>query len=847
MTGARTLFSGLESWRSQASPDNIGGVSEHCCASRRTHAVVLLAFVCLVLGWARAAWALPAPVTAPAGAGQLALSVGLFEGGRLRARLCARPPCDASTGTPIPLPEELGPLLDGATLEVVDIGQGRHIVHLIVPDQGQQRAYEAVVAAPLGGVVPAVVFEGYTGLVQGEYGARQGPMIYVSEPTADGSRRLVIGKQYESVSLCGRPSVLAPELLNPKDLKLYPAKVQRLPPSERDQAVHLRAVRLEEGSSMGPPVLRAVGASSGTGAPQRLSDGDLATSWSENRGAEGRGEFVTFNAPPELPIAGFDFAIRPQRDDPPAQGVSPRELWLATSQKLYHVTLPEDAWQHPGARYRVMLGTPINTDCVALVIESSFAKGRDQQVTLSEVTAVSEFNPGDVSGLVGALAGGGQRAEAAKAVLMAGGPAAFQAVAKAYPKLDEGGRRVALEVMDQADCELATPTYVRALLSRYKAHAVHARDRLRRCGRKSADELARTLRIAVPRARPILANELGLVAPDRAVLEIAPLLDDDAKTRRRLLRVALARATVDPGAEAAVRQVLTDQKLPDRARLDVLRALGESASHYGAASVKAFERLAKHTDFRTRFLLLKPAAALSLADARARDYLTKSLNDEPDQHIRLGAALAARELVQLTPELQRAAGDPAVRVRKAAIEALGENRVEAAKGVLMQRLSRDSWPMVRSAAAEALSGLAPGRAVDDALGRALSDPSAIVRAPSAAALGQRRARQFAPKLRELLAKNDEDASVRRAAAEALGRMCDTQALDLLTEQALKRSDPLLDQAGRGLAVTALAALAALGPEDLRQRLAPLLSAEAPPGAREAAERALHLPAKCAGR
>src|SRR5690606_26212502 len=142
------------------------------------------------------------------------------------------------------------------------------------------------------------------------------PMVFVSEPTKLGEQRLVIGKQYENIGLCGRPTVVAPQLLNPSDLKLYPAKVQRLSPSERNAAVRLAAARLDSALKMGPSVLRTAGASSAVGSPQSLTDGDLATSWAEHRGGEGRGEFVVFNAPPQLPIAGFDFVVKPRGDVP---------------------------------------------------------------------------------------------------------------------------------------------------------------------------------------------------------------------------------------------------------------------------------------------------------------------------------------------------------------------------------------------------------------------------------------------------------------------------------------------------------------------------------------------------
>lgn len=801
---------------------------------RSTKAPLPAAALFLGLAWSTVAQAAANPVTAPAGRGQQALAVSVVSGG-LRLHLCARAPCDAASGTPHSLPAEVAPLLDAASLTVLPLGEGRHVVHLVVPDPAQRRAYEMLLAAPLAGQTPLVVFEGFTGLVTGQEGEREGPMVFVSDATDGGDRRVVVGKQYESITLCGRPTVLAPNILNPADLKLYPAKVQRLTPTERNHAQRLKAERLGPETRLGPPVLTALGASSAVGAPQSLTDGDLTTTWAENRGAEGRGEFVTFSAPPQLPISGFDFVVRPPIETPPAAGAAASEFWLALPDRVINVALPDDAWQAPGAAYRVKFDAPIQTDCVALVIESTRAKGRDVQVTFSEITAVSEFDSRDLPGLVGALAGGGERAEAAKTVLMSGGPIAFRAVADAFSKLDEGGRRVALEVIDRADCELATPTYVRALLGRYEAQAIHARDRIRRCGRKSADHLVSTLRVALPRARPILAEELGLVAPDRAITEIAPLLNDEVSARRSLLRVALARAAADSTAERAVNGVLLDAGLSEMASLDVLRALGGSLAEHGAAAGQAFDRLAKAKDFRTRFLLLGPAAALAGTHAAARNYLSRVLTSDPDAHMRFGAALAAAGAHELTNELLSALDDDAVRVRRAVVEAIGRKHEVRAQAPLIERLERDRWPMVRSAAADALAGMGPSPAVDSALNNALDDASPAVRAPVVLALGQRKVQSSAPAIRELLADTKEHPSVRRAAARASGRLCDHAALDTLTELAVKRADPLLDPDQKSLSVEALQALAALGPADLGQRLSPLRVKGAAPGAREAAE------------
>ena len=81
--------------------------------------------------------------------------------------------------------------------------------------------------------------------------------------------------------------------------------------------------------------------------------------------------------------------------------------------------MPEDAWKFPGAHYSVKLEPPLQGDCLALVTESAFDENPKARVTFAELSARTEFDAASVSALVAALAGGGERAQAAAAVLRA--------------------------------------------------------------------------------------------------------------------------------------------------------------------------------------------------------------------------------------------------------------------------------------------------------------------------------------------------------------------------------------------------------------------------------------------
>lgn len=791
-----------------------------------------------------AAPARSAVASAPAAPGQPALSVGFDNTSQLRARVCPALPCAIDAGSPLNFPAELQKNIAQARLAVLRIAPQRRAIWVTVPDRARQREWQAIVVAPLAGSVPQIVFEGWTGLIEGEYGERRGPMVLVS--SSEGGRyNVVIGEQREDLDLCGRPAVIAPKLLSPTDLKLYPAKVQRLSPEARALAERVTAEPIADASApVGTyPLLRAVAATSAVGNPQALTDGKLETTWAENRGGAGRGEFVLMRAPQDLPITAFEVAIRPPAGTAP--GTSPKEFFLATRTGLIHATLPEDAWQKPGVRYAIKLAKPIQTDCVALVTESAFDESTAAKVTFSELSARTEFDAAQVEGLVGALAGGGERALAAASALGALGEPGFAAIAAGFDRLDEGGRRVALDTLDAAPCPLSAPVFVRALISPFRAHRMHARARIHRCGAAAADALEAALSTLPPRAGPLLASELALVAPDRAVLAIGPRLAVKDPEPRRLFRVALARASHAEVAAPAIRKLLADRSLPVLARIDVLRALSDRIQQFLPEAASALQELvAARPDFRTRYLLLEPAARLARSDAAARAWLERALGSDPSPYVR---AQAARVLVDVGPHqntLLRNLSDAEVRVRQASVETLGKAHSEPASPYLVGRLQKDAWPLVRGSAATALAALGPSSERDRALAGALEDESEQVRIPALLALGERRARAHAEDVRDRLTDRDETPQVRAAAATALGTMCDSESADVLTDQARKLADPTLFMEQRTVAAAALSALARLKPADLRRRLEPLLGKEVATPVQQAARAALTAPASC---
>jgi HEAT repeat protein len=772
-------------------------------------------------------------------AGQGGLAVGFDAAGALRALACAAPGCAVDRGTEIAFPAELRPSIANAQFSVVGIGDGHRAIVLTVSDAHGAHSWSAVVAAALGAGEPKLIFSGFTGFTAGEDGMRRGQRVEISGPDENGARRIVIGDIQEELSLCGRPALLAPQLLASSDLKLHPAKVQRLSAEEREHARQVTAVRAlaNEPKATGVGVLRAVAATSAIGSPSALTDGDPETTWAENRGGSGRGEFVLLNAPPEVPITGLDLLVRP----PLAKlehGVAPREFWLAGNHDLVRVTLPEDAWKFPGAHYSVRLDPPIQGDCLALVTESAFDENAAARVTFAELTARTEFDAASVPALVAALAGGGERAKAAEAVLRGVGQPGFEAVAQAFDTLDEGGRRLALDLLDQAPCETSLPPYLSAFSGSSPAHAIHARDHIRRCGKLAAPFLANAAKHAQGSLQLNLLGELLLADAAECVDVIVGLLDVDSRWRRASLRIALARASTVREARPRVLAVLENPEAKARVLVEVLRALGGRIAEFQPTAGAVLTRLlAPEASFSSRFLLLEPSAELAGSDPAVAAALARALAADSDRHLRAQALTVLKNPSAFASQISLAMSDPDLRVREAAVRK-GAG-LPSAWPALTARLTSDPWPLVRMAAADALAAANGATSTVAALTRAIEDPSPHVRAHVVMALGAHHAVAQLEKIRERLSDEDEYPMVRAAAAQALAALCDAASTDRLSRYAGRLADPMAEPGEHLLGAAALLALGELAPPDLEARLKPLRAKGAPAQVRQAADAVLH--------
>ena len=783
-------------------------------------------------------------LTAKAGPGQKPLRVTLSPDRKLIARACATRRCDRGTDTELPLPPAVSADLSQVSIKELRVGQKRHAIWVEAPHKQSKRNWHAVFGVRPGSAGATVLFQGWEGYGSGSGsgidGERHGLHVQARKIGKMGNVTLLVSDIREDLTLCGRPALLAPRALSGHDLKFHGATISRLPSKERAAARKIKARPVKSTGQAGSPgLLRAVAASSAIGNPAYLTDGDDATTWAEARTGDGRGEFVIMRASSGVPLSGFEFTVRtdPTKND---KARSPDEVWVVTDDALFDVRFPSGAFRQHGT-YAIDLPSAVTTQCVAVVLGRTRRAKANSEVSLTEITAVSPLASEPVESLIAAL--DSAAAEPAIGMLIHRGEPAYVAVAKAYPGLSPSARGHALDVLDHATCEFSGATYAEAVLGADVRQRAHAASRVGRCREQASEVFVAALDAPGVRSQRA-AEQLADLDPGLAVEEIVVRLPAMSLDARRLIRPTIARSAASPRAEAAVRGVLARDLSPE-VTTEVLRLSGPHLSRFQPEAGAAFARLAtQDLDFRSRYLLIEPAASLATSDAAAAAFLRSAMADDPDPRVRAKAARAVSEPQPFVEVLVVAASDGNVRVREAATRSLLGAKGDAAEDVLRERLESDAWPMVRMAAADALREASADDANDEALAEAIADPSRHVRQVVVLTIGARGARAAAPLLRERLVDVNEHPEVRSAAADALASLCDVEALDALTKLALVAGRPGANKSSQIVAAAALRALGRLSPPDLDARIAPLLAKDQPRHVRGAAERALLMNATC---
>jgi hypothetical protein len=734
----------------------------------------------------------------------------------------------------------------GSLVESISIGDAKRVAHVRVPSKGRPGvSWEAVVA----GRDPAVLWAGVTGFAGGEAGELAGEALDLPARDDSGDRIVVLGEVREDLRICGQErTLLTPRVLDPQSLAFRGATMQRLPGEQRDEAE--RVVASAHGGPADPPLARlllATGASTAIGAPSAITDGDPSTTWSEGRPSDGHGEFIVMRAPGDVPITRLAITVAPPSPSP--HGAAPRTFFLVTENRTIAVTLPEDAWMHPGAAYDIPLADPLQASCLALVLDKAYERPREPhpEVTIAELTAYSPFDaPGGTATLAQvakALEGGGARGEAAKGVLERAGDAGLAAAVAAYGSLDAPGRALAVDAaIGAGTCEASASLLLAAMGDADREVARKGGEKLERCGKRAAPALLAALRAQDEKQRVNAAKLVAAVAPGEALDALVDVLGEGAGATRQAVRNGVAKAA--RGAKTQKLAALVTAARKDDARLELLRALEEALPTIATEGDAAIGAIATGTpSMRTRYLLIEPITVLARAgDAPATERLVSMITSDADPAVRAHAAERAAGVAGAITALAHAVDvDEAPRVRAAALDALASTTHRESPvplGPISRRLASDEWTFVRSAAAATLASFAPDATVDAALEVALADRAPTVRGAVISALAAHGDARATKGIRERLADEHETLEVRLAAASALAALCDRESLELLTKLARRAPLSMASDEDIQIGFAAAEALGRLHPPDLADRLAPLAAKDARVEARMAAERAL---------
>ncbi len=790
--------------------------------------------------------------SSPAGGGLQAVTASVDTAhARLAYGTCAAAPCATSAGVPVDLGGQ--PIArGGAQVHDVSVGRGRHALWVHVAAADGEHTWDAVL---VGDKASPVRFAGAAGRRAGQSGDMDGEAVEVI--AGNGMSFIAKGAVSDDIRLCGQKrTLLRTSVLDAKTMQWHVASIQRVPAAQQAKAKRVVAVARTTPAPRPLAQLLATHAASSSdhGSPGAIADMNPATTWSEGKTSAGRGEFVLFRTPREVPIARLAITVAPPPpagDAPPSQptkgGAAPKSFFLVTDDETYAVTMPEDAWQHPGASYDIPLQEPLRASCLALVLDDAYARGNASPVvTVAELSAYSSF---DVSGatmetVARTLDGsGGRLADAAEKILDRVGDAAMPAVAAAYAKLDPSGRERAVNVASSASCGPApTQVFLRALCDADTRVEHKAENALQVCGHRA--QIVTAVKAAPDVACPKVFTYLALLGRSGALDVLADRL---AKKDKVAARTAFATAARDATPERLTALVADTARAP-AVKLEMLRALGPRVAEIAPEALRQLDAmLAGSPTLATRYLALGPLAQLAAAgDAPARDRVARMLASDPDWPVRAHAAEVARRVPSLQAGVVAAAGDPQPRVRMAALDSSAELRSAAVVARAAPLLAHDPWTFVRVSAARALGAGPASPAADGALAAALKgDASPEVRGTAVDALAGHRARAYAGAVRDCLDDEDETIAVREAAARALGAMCAVESVDRLTELAHAAAQPLAaDADALVLGLAALEALGQLHPADLASRLAPLRGKNVRDAVRAAAERALVTRGRC---
>ncbi|MBK8169324.1 MAG: HEAT repeat domain-containing protein [Sandaracinaceae bacterium] len=693
-------------------------------------------------------------------------------------------------------------------------GGARVVVARVV--NGEARA--AALLVEVRGSVRAL-WNGRTDL-RGDLGERHASRIETRDRTGDGVSDIVLGETQENIRLCGQsPALLFARALDPVSFTLRP--VSLMPFEVPANAPSIDAQLTSPGPTDAPrvPTLRvsAVSSAAGLGENPAALQPPLALTtpgravWSEGRGGIGRGEFVTAEwIARGLSVRALALTLvsaTPSRGAPVAR---PSSVWIVGSAgAALHVRLPDAP---AGARVWIVLPEAVHWSCLSVVLDEAASVDAAHQasarVSLAGLEAYSEIDFGArVESFIAALDEPGTPGENALNAVRAFGSEALAPLIAAFEQLGDQGKLRALELLAPGleEDAGARAAVVQAASSPTEALLRAATASLLRAGPASRRELA------------ALVSGDGQVA-DRVAAALAPTADAetmsaylaalvaDGGSERPALRLAIlvaasrsttARATLTTWAQssppvAAAAALAASARAGDGAVLDIAHTLVDGS-------------YARAETFPDRYRIAL-AATVAGRDAELSPWLARQAAHAEEWMQRNVAllALSARRAADLPTAALASISDPYPRVRVTAVGVLPVT--DQSEALFTARATRDSWPMVRSAALAALAEAHRGR---DAALHALHDSQPSVRAAAIRALTELGARDAWPSISAMLLSDEEWPEVFEAGLLFARTLCIQNAADPIVavlQRGLRPNAWAPDEEVTGLALNVAATL-----------------------------------------
>lgn len=669
------------------------------------------------------------------------------------------------------------------TTERIEVAPGLHVAIL----RGTGEGVSMAALLDVTGSTPRILWAERTDF-HGDPGERTTGVISSEDRTGNGRPDILVAARREGTTLCGQEeTLLLGRAYDPRQGSLRPVMLRRV---SGDEAVAATATRESPGPS-GAPLLRALSAGgvsstaghagddvTGLAPPRALVDGRTETFWVEGRGGPGAQEFAILRWTVRFPIRAFAITPSPT-GDAAAQLGRPRTFWLVGDEGArIRVTLPEDAIDHPGERYWVVPPEPVAWRCVALVLDEAYAPSGTRpaavHTAIAEVEAYTEFDWGTgIEGLVNILVtGGGDGDEAARLLSNLGSPA-IVALAASWERLDERGRRRSVRVFADGT-RRGAPEGIeglgRAAMDDAEVVRQSALEALGTLGPPAARVLGRLVAEPAP-VGDAAVSSLVRHPPSAAAPPLLVALSAEGGSERAALREGLARALASGDADALRALAEWIEGAPVSSLASAALGLASRQPTRALAEPLVASLVSRAERFEDRWRVMRAARELPAADA-VDAWLSTSSAEAEEWMLRAAAleALDRRAAGGRVEAARRALDDSYPRVRIAAVRIL--DGLDESDGTLATMARRDSWPMVRAAAVDALFDRPAGR---EAVRQAIHDRSPRVRRAALVAATRGGYREAWALVRARLEDDDEWPQVTIAALHYVRDLCVVEA------------------------------------------------------------------------